>query len=156
MKTQMGLYLGVGTAEELRNRASATGAPVSDLADLVIRFGLARMTDESIRAWVARQAPTRGRLAGGLRLHERACIGAIDRLKLSQAPAWRFSGSDIANEASLKLTEAFWALKSLQTRGLVVGAELEELDRWGRPVKSFWCLTSDSEASRKSANSAAR
>lgn len=146
MKTQMGLYLDVATAEALRDKAAASGASISDLADLVMRYGLARIGDDALRKWALKQGSTRGRNAGGLRQNERAALGAIERLKAAQAPAWRFSGADVAAAAAMKLSEAFWALKSLQTRGLVHGFELDELDRWGRPTRSFWCLTADRQA----------
>ncbi len=143
MKTQIGLYLDVNTCEELRSRAAATGAPISDLADLLLRFGLARIKDETIREWAAKQNSTRGRLAGGLTDAERRLIGAFGKLKAKEELAWRFPVTDLANAAGLKITPAFLALQRLRTRGMVEGMELEQLDRWGRPVKSFWCLASD-------------
>lgn len=144
MKTQMGLFLDVGTAERLRSEAGRAGAPIGDLADLCIRFALERMTPDAVAKW-AQSLPSRmGPLSGGPKKNERAVIAAFERLprKAGQEGAWKFPLTDVAAEAGLRLTDAFWALKALQARKLVHGSELEEVDRWGRPVKSFWSLIS--------------
>lgn len=143
MKTQIGLYLEVSTAEELRAQAQAAGVSIGDLADLFLRKGLATVKPEALKAWAQARPSTRGPLGGGLRKDERAVLAAFDSLKASQAPAWRFSGAQLADTAGVRWAVGLWALKALQARGLVHGFELEAVDRWGRPVQSFWCLTGD-------------
>lgn len=144
MKTQIGLYLGAGTAEQLREAAHSAGASIGDLADLLLRYGLSKVPPEQLRAWALKLPSTKGRLAGQLTKDERAVLGAFETLpkKAGQDGVWRFPITDVAAEAGLRLTEAYWALKALQRRALVRGMELEELDRWGRPVKSYWSLIS--------------
>ncbi len=144
MKTQFNVYMEVATAEEVRGKALQVGAPVGDLADFLLRFALSRIPDDTLRQWATQHRTSAGPLRGGLSKDERLVSMAFERLpkKAGQEGAWRFGLSDLASEAGLRLTNAFWALKALQARQVVHGMELEELDRWGRPVKSFWSLVS--------------
>lgn len=144
MKAQCNLFMSVSTSEELKAKAAHVGAPVGDLADLLLRFGLAKMSDDDLRKWVASRAITGSARSGALKKNERFVLVAFERLplKAGQEGAWRFALGDVAAEAGLRLTDAYWALKALQARGLVKGMELEEVDRWNRPVKSFWSLIS--------------
>ncbi len=147
MKIQTGFYLGVSTVEELRKRAQETGAGLSDLTDLLLRLSLAKVTNEAIVAWVASQEVKKGRLGGGMTKHERQVLGAIAALKAKYSPSWQFENSDVAQAAGLKLRESYWALQGLQARGITSGASPnDEVDRWGRPLKSFWCLVVDRAA----------
>jgi hypothetical protein len=141
MKTQLGLYFEVTTADALRARAVKHGAAITDLAELCVRFGLSQLSDDQVNKWLAQQKSTRGRLAGGLRISEKACVAALESLRKKEPGAYRFGGVSIANEAGLRFAVAYQALKSLAARGMVKGSDLEPLDRWGRPVKSIWSLT---------------
>lgn len=141
MKTQLGLYFTPGTADALRERAVKVAAPLSDLAEMCVRFGLRQLTDDQIAEWMKSQAPNvRGRLAGGLRQTERACMAALEDLRKAEPGAYRFAGTTIANKSGLGFAVAYRALQSLRTRGLVTGTELEPVDRWGRSEKSLWSL----------------
>lgn len=135
MKTQIALYLGVGTVEELRARATATQAPIGDLTDLLLRVGLERLTDDQIRAWVKVKRTGQG---AKLRVAERAIIEALERLEAADAGAFRFPMMDVARASGLKTAEAYLTLQALQGRGLLGSVEGEECDRWGRPVSSIW------------------
>lgn len=140
MKTQIGLYLQVGTAEELRARAAATGSSVGDLADLCIRATLAKMADKQIRAWASKLPNLRGRTGGALRKNEREVMAALERLEKKDPGAYRFNTHDVAVAAGLRTGEAFLALTSLEaralTRSLVMGDG--QVDRFGRPISCVW------------------
>ena len=140
MKMQFGVYVSVSTVEKVRERAAATGAPIGDLADLLMRYGLERVSDEALRKWVEAKASTRGRLAGGPTQNERRALTALATLVAASDGAWRFSHGEIATKAGLRPTDAYNALQALQARGLVVGVAdpSSGLDRWERPVKSYW------------------
>lgn len=138
MKTQIGLFISVSTSDELRERAKRSGAPIGDLADLALRFALGKLNDQALAKWASELPSRRGRNAGALGKDERAVLLAFDRLAQREPGASRWSLGTVASEAGLRLTLGFWALKGLQARGLVIGAELEETDRWGRPIRSFW------------------
>jgi hypothetical protein len=138
MKTQIGVYIEVVTADELRNRAARAGVPIGDLADLTMRYGLERLSDEALAKWAAGRQPTRGRMGGGLLKNELAVLGCWDRLLAKGEGAWRFMAKDIAQEAGLTNKDAYFALLGLQRRGLVTGGGSQDLDRWGRPMESAW------------------
>lgn len=140
MKTQMGVYVDQSTAELLRTRATESGAAIGDLADLCIRYTLGKITLEQLRTWALKQPVAKGRLAGQHTKDERAVLLAFDALAKREPGTWRYAYEALAAEAGLKLSPTFWALKSLQRRGEVHGMELDEVDRWGRPVKSFWSM----------------
>lgn len=138
MKTQVGLFISVSTSDELRERAKRAGAPIGDLADLALRFALGKLNDHALAKWASALPSRRGRNGGSLGKDERSVLQAFDRLSQAEPGASRWGLGTLASEAGLRLSVAFWALKSLQVRGLVTGAQLEETDRWGRPTKSFW------------------
>jgi hypothetical protein len=144
MKAQLNLYLNQSTIELLREKAHAVTANVGDLADLCIRFAFERMPEDALRKWVASQTSTKGRLRGALTKDQRCVVDAFERIakRPENEGAWRFSHENVAREAGLRPAVAYWTLKQLQTRGLTTGTDGEELDRWGRPLKSFWSLIS--------------
>lgn len=141
MTTMVGLYLSPETAEDLKGKALKGGLTISALADLALRYGLARLADDAIAAYAAKLPRKRGALGGGLRASEQAALRALEALTVGLA--WRLSHEDIAATAGLGRLEAYKALTSLAGRGLVrphPALSSPELDRWGRPVKTFWSL----------------
>lgn len=145
MKTQMGLWIEAGTADELRTRANRVGVAVGDLADLLVQFGLGKLTDAALAKWAASVRSRKGRLGGALRKSERASLDAMHRMKAAEG-AWRFTLEDIARESGCRLRDAYMALVDLRNRGLVMGGGgSQEVDAWGRPLKSVWHLPEDHE-----------
>lgn len=139
-KSFAGLYLPVETMVALRTRAEGVGVSYSELADLFIRRGLDSMPEDVLRAWAAKRPSTRGRLGGGLTKAERSALDAMGRLvaRGTAEGVYRFELAEVANEAGLLRRDAYLALKRLQGRGLVSGADGTEQDRHGRPVSSVW------------------
>jgi hypothetical protein len=145
MKTQLNTYVDVTTADELRQRAAEVNAPVGELADKCLRFALSRLNTEALRKWVTTLDTKRGRLGGGLTKNERALLAAFGRLKAKGGGAWRFVATELAAEAALRLTDAFLGLRQLANKGFITGGGTEEVDRWGRPLKSVWNLAEDAK-----------
>ncbi len=142
-KVQTNFYLPVGTTDALRERAAEVGCSASDLVDLFTRKGLDGISVDVLKKWAKGLTSRMGRLGGAHTKNERAVQLAFDALKVRDAPAYRFPLPDIASASGLRLAEAFWALKKLEARGIVAGAELDKVDRWGRPIASFWRLATD-------------
>lgn len=137
MKAQFNASCDVATVDALREKAKACGAPIGDLLSMMIRFSLARIPDDRLIAWAeSHRAKAR---AGELRRNERAMLTAFEVLA-SRGDATRFSARSLADAAGVHWAEGYLALQSLATRGLVTGFDLEECDRWGRPVRSWWTL----------------
>lgn len=140
MKTQFNTSIPVSTVDLVRERAREVEVNVGDLTDLFLRFAHERMPVETIRKWAASQVTQRGPLTK----NERAIVDAFQRLpkKPGNELAWRFTHAELAVEAGMRHALGFDALKALQTRGLVVGTESAEFDKWDRPLKSHWSLIS--------------
>jgi hypothetical protein len=154
MKDQLGIRLPVSLIATLHDRAKGSGAGLAEIVEMALRYTLPRVTDGQIRTWSDANRGEHRSAPAPLRKDERAALNAIERLKAKGEGSWRFSGSDVAQEAGLRLTDAFLALRALQARGLVVGVDFEARDRWDRPVKSLWCLAAD-DAAAKVRNAAA-
>jgi hypothetical protein len=131
---QKNFRLQQGTIDSIERVARETGAPEGDLADLCLRYALARMNPDSIRQW-ARTLPARTR-RNGLSRDEQAVHERL--IALTQPPVIWLSAAELASDSGLLLKNAFLALKGLQRRGLVAGLESDRLDRWNRPVESLW------------------
>lgn len=125
------MYLSVEHMGALKGRAAALGVPYSALADFLLGLALQRVTPETLQAWMSTRT-------GGLSSKETAVLGALQRL--STPETYRFDVGSVADAAGLPRREAYRALKALQGRGEVAGAEGSEVDRWGRPVESLWRL----------------
>lgn len=138
MKTLLGLYVDVETASALREMSSEVDASISELGDLCLRYALERMPKDTLRQWAQGLTNTRGRLGGGMTKHEKAAWGAYNEI-CEKDGAYRLDHQDIAQKAGLTPKEAYLALRSLERRGILKGQVWgEEVDRWGRPVKSYW------------------
>jgi hypothetical protein len=138
MKAPVIMYLSVEHMGALKGRAAALGVPYSALADFLLSLALARVTPETLRAWMASRA-------GHLPPKEGRILNALRRLTTSET--YRFDVSSVADAAGLPYREAYRALCALEGRGEVVGARSEALDRWNRPAESWWRLaTRDEEA----------
>ncbi len=146
MKTQIGLYVDDSIAEELRKFASDVGAPIGALAGLLLKHSLAKINREGVRAWAHKLPNVRGPLAGGLSKNERTTLAAMRRLVSSGEGAWKFPASEVAKESGLTPKHAYFALKALEARQMVSGAEDPSagVDRWNRPIVSLWFLIGDS------------
>lgn len=125
------MYLSVEHMGALKVRAAALGVPYSALADFLLGLALQRVTPETLQGWVTTRV-------GGLSAKETAVLKALRRL--TTAETYRFDVGSVADAAGLPRREAYRALKALQGRGEVAGAEGTELDRWNRPVESWWRL----------------
>lgn len=140
MKAQTSLSLELSLIDEIRSKAAKCGMTMTDLVTLLIKFGLSKITDEAAQKWMALQPSIRGRTGGGMTKNEKLVFGALERLTARDPAVYRFGCDEVAAEAGLRLSDCYWALKQLQGRTLVKGADFDELDRWGRPVKSIWRL----------------
>jgi hypothetical protein len=145
MNSPILLSLPSETIADLRKRAESVGAPYSAIADLLIRYGLARITDDALRTWADTRPARKGPLGGGLTKDERTCNSALQRLLSNPEKAWRFPLQQVANESGLPPRTTYRALKALQGRSMVRGTELPEVDRWGRPTESYWWLPASEE-----------
>ncbi len=149
MKTQIGLYMDTRTSETLKEKAASVGVPMGDLADLCLRFAFDRLPEDTIRKWAGTRRSVRGPLAGGLSKKETKVLEVFKYLKATGEGAWRFEVKEIAAQSGMRAAEAFWALTALRTRKLVFGFDdpAAGVDRWDRPIKSYWCLETDRAAS---------
>ena len=152
------MYLDVILVQSVKERAQALGIPISQLLETYIRHGFENVPDEKVLE-ISRAQPSRlGRLAGGLTSAQQRCLEAIDRLMTPDSETgmcpWRFDHADIAAQAGLLKKAAYLALKGLQSRGLVVGADSPETDRWGRPVDSYWRLPDGDQIAKSRHNQA--
>jgi hypothetical protein len=141
IKTQFNVSLPPSTADAVRARAQEADVNVNDLTDLFLRYGLERMPVELLRKWASSQATSRS--LGPLTKNERKVLGAFEKLraKPDNDLAWKWNHLELAIEAGLRHAVGYDALKSLEERGLVVVlSEGEAVDRWNRPVKSYWGL----------------
>lgn len=137
MKTMMTVTIEVAIHDALRSKAIQEGYTVSGLVQAFVNYGMHHMPEEILRA--SMQRPERFR--GSLTKNERLALDSIETMmRVGKGDVWRFSAQDIARESGLKLTAAFLALRLLAKRGKVKGFELPEVDRWGRPVESYWRL----------------
>lgn len=126
------MYLTVELVGTLKAKAEELGVPYNPLADFLLGLALERVGEETLQAWLA------SRRKGGLSTKERDTLGALQRLTTSET--FRFDAGTVADAAGLPRREAYRALKALQGRGVVTGVEGSELDRWGRPMASWWRL----------------
>jgi hypothetical protein len=139
MKALQGLYLPLNTSDSLKQRADAVGMNYSDLADLCLRFGLARLSDDALRARVARLKEQK-QTQGPLKTNDAKVLDALPRLLIPTrgvTPSW-FGVEEIATEAGLPIREAYRSLTALRNRGLVRGVFKDKMDKWGRPIESLW------------------
>lgn len=140
-KAFAGFHLTVTTTSSLRSRAEEVGVSYSELADLMIRFGLEKLPLEKLRAWASTKTSTRsGRSGAALTLPEREVLESLRR----------------AGPGALRRPQDFpgpvaavrGALSRLALRGLVHswtadgGEDLR--DRWGHPLDSWWWLAEHS------------
>lgn len=137
MRQQMNVSLNTHTIADLKDLAHELGAPVGDLADVMLRFAHEKMDRERLRTWTATLQSRAGRNRGALNLAEKALLKAFERLKPEGSV---FAFHDLARDAGLSThtAKAFDALARLRSRGLVGEAHGDEQDRWGRPVDSVW------------------
>lgn len=139
MKTNFPLHVEQEFADEIRGHAIRLGVSLSNLFVMLADSGLKRTPPEEMKRWAAVQGPPRGpSLSGAPPKAERTVIAAFERLLKNDEGAWRFSHQEVARESGMTAKAAYMALKALQERGLLVGADSEQVDRWGRPVESFW------------------
>jgi hypothetical protein len=127
------LYLSDACLDALKMRAQELRVPYSALADFMLALALEKARPETIQAWLKQRAtpeitPKQGRVLEALR-------------SLTTPETYRFDVGSVADAADMPPREAYRALKALQGRGEVAGAEGSELDRWGRPLESWWRLT---------------
>ena len=149
MKIQIGLYMQSETTQELKEKAVSAGVSIGDLADLYIRFGMAKLSDDALKKWASELPNVKGRHGGGLTKNEKAVLASFTALKSPKEPgAFRFNAHVVAQAAGMSHAHALWALRQLEGRGMVSGYIDEEQgeDRFGRPKKSIWCLTEDKKA----------
>lgn len=147
-KQFLGATVNTSTLESVRTKADNVGVPVSALVDLLLRYGLAKLSDEDLRSWAAKREFGLGRPVGGMTKAERAVLFGLEALE-AKGEGTRFSLVELAASAGLPPRTAYAGLKSLQRRGMVAGSESEPVDRWGRPVESFWWRSTQAESASR-------
>ncbi len=144
MRMQTNLSLAVDTTADLRSLADEVGAPIGELADLLLRSGLKRADKAKLREWATKLPHRKGRLGGGLKGAQKAALEAINKLKAMPHAGKVFSVVEIARAAGLLVKATFDALRALEARGgFVLCVTSPDLDRWGRPAESMWWLEGD-------------
>ena len=143
MRSQLNVLLDATTAEELRALAERVGAPIGDLADLLLRRGMKQVVEPRLMAWAAALPSRSGRTGGALTKAEKAVLDAFARMPLEggPVPGCVFSAAELTRAAGLPTRAAADALTSLLTRGRVHEVHGDERDRWGRPLDSLWWAT---------------
>jgi hypothetical protein len=136
MKTQVMMYMTVAYIDTLKAKAADLGVPYSVLNEFLGSLALQKLPADRLKAW-ARTASAQGP-ASVRTPKENKVLGALRHLTTTEI--WRHGLGDIADAAGLPPREAWRALCALEGRGEVVGARGQELDRWGRPLESWWRL----------------
>lgn len=140
-KSAICLSLSNALQEELKERADKAHLSTSALADLVMRYGLAKLSDDALAKWARARPNERGALGGGLRKAERAVLAAMEALEGKPGIGWRLGTDEIASEVGMLWRDTHFALCSLKARGLVgTMVRNEDRDRWDRPTGIFWWL----------------
>lgn len=141
MRPQLNVQLNPETIDALRGLAEEIGAPLGDLTDTLLRFGLQRADKAALTKWAAALPSRKGRRARiGLRVSDQTVLASLDRIGTAAAGGVVRSAVEIARDGGLLLKVGFDTLQSLKGSGLVAGAVGDEVDRWGRAVESVWWL----------------
>lgn len=135
-KRTASLYMSDEVLARLRLVATEMSSSESAVADIILHAGLTLFPVATLHRMMAKRRRDEGGAPGSKA--ERACVAAINSLLKSPEGATRFELAEVADKAGLLRKGAWLALNALQGRGLVEGAHSPELDRWGRPVRSFW------------------
>lgn len=133
MRTQVNLSLSSDTATALRSLADEVGAPIGELADLLLRMGHTRTSPDKLRSWALALPSRLGRNAGGPTLVERKALAALEALREGDHAGTVFGVGQVADRSGLPVREAYRAIRALEARGLVGVVGSDEVDRWGRP-----------------------
>lgn len=138
------------THEALKLRAAQTGRSMKYLTDLILRYGLERLSVDALKA--APYVETRGRPVGtgnGMTSFERAVLGCWDVLLAEDAVTWRFSLPQVVKASGMYPSEALKGLRALERRGTLVRKAFEHAllkDDEGNPkMIDFWHRPSDEQ-----------
>lgn len=140
-KTTFALALEQSTQDAVRDVARDVGAPIGDLADVLLRFALDRMPREAIRKWAGELPAKRTRSGStGMTKNEGAFLAALAALSKRNEPwsARAFTLTEIADATGLHIRDVWRAGGALVARGRVAYVGSPAVDAWGRPAVSIW------------------
>jgi hypothetical protein len=133
MRKGHSFYLETSTVEAAQQYAKDAGVSVSNLIEHFMERGLAIAPDEIRKTLVRSQG------VGFIPAKERKCLEAFTHMRAAEPSVDGFDTADIADHANLWPSEAYRALRFLQSKGLMVPLDVEtgKVDRVGRPIV-FW------------------